>query len=68
MFNGFFLQFVLGQLRHALTAVGASLVTEGLLTNDELQAVVAAVVTLAALAWSAWDKWQRERKGKDNGR
>jgi hypothetical protein len=38
--------------RAALMTLGGSLVTEGLLTNDQLTAIVSGIVTAGVVAWS----------------
>jgi hypothetical protein len=55
-------QLLLGQARHFLTALGASFATAGILTNDEVQAAVAALIALISIAFSAWDKFKRRPK------
>lgn len=58
--SAWLIQLLLGQLRHLLTALGATLTTQGILTNDEAQAAVAAIVMLFSVAWSAWDKFNKK--------
>lgn len=64
--NALLVQVVLGLLRHLATVGATWLTAEGLLTSDQGQAVIGALLTLGALAFSAWDKWKQ--KDKDNGR
>ena len=57
-------QLLLGQLRHLLTAAGASLAADGWLTGDEVQTAVAALVALISIALSAWDKYKQRPKSE----
>lgn len=50
---------LLGVLRHALTTLGGSFVTSGLLSADELQQLVGAVLTMVGIGWSVIEKRQR---------
>lgn len=50
------LKQLLGVLRHALTAVGGGLVTNGSLSGDELTASVGAIITLIGIVFSVIDK------------
>jgi hypothetical protein len=45
-------QVLLSAFRAVLMAVGAGLVTDGLVTNDQLTTIVSGVVTAAAVIWS----------------
>lgn len=47
---------VLGIIRHILTAAGGSLVTNGTLSDGDLQTGIGALVTVIGIAWSIWDK------------
>jgi hypothetical protein len=47
---------IAGLLRHILTFGGGFLVTNGTLTDVDLQTGVGAAVALFALAWSIWAK------------
>jgi len=46
-------------MRHVLTALGGGLVTQGLLSSDELSQGIGSVVTLAGILWSVIEKRQR---------
>lgn len=45
-----------GLIRHGLTTAGGGLVTQGLVTNDQLQTAIGALLTLAGVVWSVGEK------------
>lgn len=45
-----------GIIRHILTVVGGSFVTEGWLTDNELNSLIGAILTLIGVGWSIWQK------------
>jgi len=47
---------ILGVIRHILTTAGGYLTGQGLVSADELNMGVGAVVTLVGVVWSIWDK------------
>ncbi len=47
---------LLGIVRHVLTTAGGALVTQGLLSSDQLNAAVGAIITLAGAVWSVLSK------------
>lgn len=47
---------VMGQLRHAVTGLGASLVTAGYLGAGQVETFTGAVIFLVGLVWSAISK------------
>lgn len=54
MLQSFFFRMALTVLRHVLTGIGASLVGDGLLTNDQSTQAVGAVMTLVGIAWASF--------------
>lgn len=50
---------ILGLVRHGLTSVGGAFIGKGVVTGDQLEVIVAGVVTLLGVLWSLWDKAQR---------
>jgi len=44
---------ILGFVRHVLTFGGGFAVSDGLITADDLTAIVGAIATLAGVVWSA---------------
>lgn len=49
-------------LRSALMAGGASLVTNGTLSESQLQQIVGGAIAVAAVAWSLWQKHMARRR------
>lgn len=49
-------KIVAGIVRHVLTVLGGSLVTQGWLQDEQLTAGVGALLTLLGIAWSVWQK------------
>lgn len=47
---------IAGLIRHALTTLGGVLVTNGWLSDGELQASIGAVVTVVGVVWSIYEK------------
>lgn len=47
---------ILGLVRHALTSVGAVVVTNGIVTGNELETVASAVAILVGVVWSIIEK------------
>lgn len=45
-----------GLIRHALTMIGAVLVTKGYTDATAMEAIVGGVAALVGLAWSMWAK------------
>lgn len=45
-----------GLVRHALTAAGGSLVTQGLITSGDIEIVAGAVIAIGGVIWSAFAK------------
>ena len=52
-------EFVLGLIRHGLTAAGGWLVSAGVATGEEATTLSGAVITLIGLGWSFYRKWKR---------
>lgn len=50
------MQVILGLIRHILTTVGGAGITNGLLSDSDLQAAVGAIITLVGIAWSIYEK------------
>lgn len=48
-------------IRHLLTFVGGYLAARGVATDEEINAVVGALLTLGSFAWSLWQKHQVRR-------
>ena len=44
--------------RHALSALGAWLVSRGLLDESAIEPTIGAVLTVGAVVWSVWQKKQ----------
>lgn len=61
MFDNLLFNIAMGALRHALTAGGGALVTQGIITNDQANWAVGAVVALVGLAWSAIEKYKASK-------
>lgn len=59
-------RIALGQVRHFLTVFFASLATQGFMTGENVEALVAAILTILPIIWSAWSKWQNSRKHKEH--
>ena len=54
---------VAGLVRHAIGALGAALVSDGIaLTGGQLDTITGAVMVLVAVSWSAWHKTTVEKK------
>lgn len=53
------LEYVLGLIRHSLTAGGVVLVDKGLTSEADLDTGIGAAITLLGLAWSMYRKWKR---------
>lgn len=49
-------------LRTALMTAGAYFVGRGQMTDEELTAAVAGILTVVTLAWSQWATWRNARK------
>ena len=49
---------LMGIIRHALTALGGGLVTNGTLSDSDLNTAIGAVVTLVGILASIWAKRQ----------
>lgn len=43
-------------IRHTLTFIGGGFVSSGMFTQEEISAVIGAVVTLIGFAWSIYEK------------
>lgn len=43
---------ILGIVRHVLNTVGASFVTKGMITGDQLTTVISGIVVVVSVAWS----------------
>lgn len=52
---------VAGIARHILTAVGAALVSDGVVSSDQLHSIGGAVVVLASVVWSIYQKYEQKR-------
>jgi hypothetical protein len=50
---------LLGLIRHTLTTVGGVLVTRGLLTTADLDAIAGGLAVLAGVLWSILEKRRR---------
>lgn len=53
---------LMGVIRHALTAFGGALVTNGTLSSDELNMAIGAVITLVGVVASVLAKRQAPEK------
>lgn len=53
---------LLGFVRHALTLLGGSIVTNGMFTESEMLEAVGAAITLIGFAWSWIDKRNNPEK------
>lgn len=49
----------LGVIRHILTLVGGGLVTNGTVTDGQLEIVTGAIVGIVGVVWSVFDKRKR---------
>jgi hypothetical protein len=47
-------------VRHILTALGALVVSRGLVAQSESEAIVGGVVASIGLGWSIWDKFKNK--------
>lgn len=47
---------VLGLIRHAMTTAGGALVTNGVITQDDLTSIVGGALALLGIALSVWNK------------
>lgn len=60
-------KFVLGQIRHAMTAGGGSFST-WLIANgaslEQADVIIGGIITALGFAWSAWDKYWEMKKAK----
>lgn len=45
-------------VRHILTALGALLVSKGVVGQTETEAIVGGIVASIGLGWSVWDKFK----------
>lgn len=54
-----FQAIVLGWIRHALTVFGASMVTDGYLTEQDQNAAIGAIILLVSIGWSTWKEKRR---------
>ena len=45
-------------VRHILTALGAIVVSRGLVVHSDAEAIVGGVVASIGLGWSVWDKFK----------
>ena len=45
-------------IRHVLTALGALLVSKGVVGQTETEAIVGGIVASIGLVWSVWDKYK----------
>lgn len=45
-------------IRHVLTALGAILVSKGVVGQTDSEAIVGGLVTAVGLGWSVWDKYK----------
>jgi len=45
-------------VRHILTALGALVVSRGLVVQSDSEAIVGGVVASIGLGWSVWDKFK----------
>ncbi len=61
MFQSLIFKIAMGALRHGLTALGGALVTDGILTSDQSNWAIGAIIALAGLAWSGLEKWQAQK-------
>jgi len=52
---------VLGIVRHILTTVGGVLVTNGTLSDSDLQAAIGGLMTVIGVVWSVVEKQQAKR-------
>lgn len=59
MNSAMMLEFVLGLVRHGMTAVGGWLVSAGIATGEEISSLTGAIVALVGLGWSFFRKWKR---------
>lgn len=48
--------------RQVLTAGGAAVVSQGLLSGDQLHSLLGAGAVVASTAWSAWQKYKANAK------
>jgi hypothetical protein len=51
-----------GIIRHVLTALGGSLVAQGIITQGQLTDAVGALCVLGGVAWSLWNKYQHRQQ------
>ncbi len=49
-------------IRHGLTTGGGALVSTGMISASDAQALVGAGMTVAGIAWSILRKWQRQQR------
>lgn len=54
-------QVILGILRHVLTMAGT---TSVMVSDNELQTLVSALVTAGSIAWSIFEKYQASKKAQ----
>jgi len=61
MFDHIITKVLLGWVRHLISGFGGSLVAQGLLTQDQSNQAVGAVMILVPLMFSAYDKFQAKQ-------
>ena len=61
MFDSIITKVILGWIRHMVGVAGGGLVTSGLLTSDQANQAVGAVMVIVPLAFSAYDKYQAQQ-------
>jgi hypothetical protein len=47
-------------VRHILTALGALVVSRGLVVHSDAEAIVGGIVASIGLGWSVWDKFKNK--------
>jgi len=52
---------LMGQLRHLLTAAASALAAQGVITSDQTETLVGAVLVLVSAALSAWSHYKRNK-------
>ncbi len=51
-----------GLVRHALTAVGGGLITQGVVTSGDVEIISGAIIAIGGVVWSAISKWRANKK------
>lgn len=62
--DGVVAKVVLGIIRHVVAGWGASLVTQGLASQDQVNQIVGAIMVIVPIGFSIYDKMQAQSAAK----